>query len=86
MDEFPSYEPVLSSRATAFLVALPKRQQTRLIALLERLAHNPFQVGDYSIPDGNQRTIEFLRIGNYVVGFWADHATKEFRIVTVEQT
>ena len=35
------YEPVLSSKAAAFLVALSKSRQRKLIGLLDQLADNP---------------------------------------------
>jgi len=51
MPERKSLEPVLSSQAVAFLVALPKARQRKLIGLISQLAENPSQIGDYSEPD-----------------------------------
>jgi hypothetical protein len=45
------YEPVLSSKAAAFLVSLTKARQRKLIGLLYQLAENPSQIGDYFEPD-----------------------------------
>jgi len=45
------YEPVLSSKAAAFLVSLTKAPQRKLIGLLYQLAENPSQIGDYFEPD-----------------------------------
>ena len=85
MSEFPHYEPVLSSQATAFLVAQTRQQQQRLVMLLHQLANNPFQPGDYSVPDDTGREVNFLLVGEYLIGFWADHAVKEFRIVEINK-
>jgi hypothetical protein len=80
-----AYEPVLSSKATAFVVGLAKIRQRRLLLLLEKLASNPHQLGDYSEPDQSGRAIQFILIGEFVIGFWADHPVKEFRIVDIEE-
>ncbi len=45
MADSHSYEPVLSSKAAAFLVSLSKARQRKLIALLYQLADNPSQKG-----------------------------------------
>jgi hypothetical protein len=79
------YEPVLSSRATAFIIGLSRSRQRRLIELLFRLAKNPYQIGDYSEKDETGRDIHFLMVGDSVIGFWADHAVKEFRIVDIDE-
>jgi hypothetical protein len=41
-----SFEPVLSGKASAFFLSLPKRKQRRLFDLLSRLATYPSQPGD----------------------------------------
>ena len=79
------YEPVLSSSATAFLVAQSKARQRRLIALLFQLSENPNQIGDYSEPDATGREVQFIRIREQLIAFWADHAVKELRIVDIEE-
>ena len=80
-----AYEPVLSRKAAAYLIALPKVRQRRLIELVEKLAGTPHQVGDYSEQDEQGRAVHFMLIGDLVVSFWADHSEKEFRIVDVEE-
>lgn len=80
-----AYEPVLSSKATAFFLGRSRSRQRRLILLLEKLADNPHQVGDYSEPDQSGRAIQFILVGDFVIGFWADHPVKEFRIVDIEE-
>lgn len=79
------YEPVLSSKAAAFLGALSKVRQRRLIVLLSQLAKNPSQIGDYSEPEETGRLVQFILIRDLLIAFWADHAAQELRIVDVEE-
>ncbi len=80
-----AYEPVLSSKAAAFLVGLPKRRQRALVELLFQLANDPFQIGDYAENEGTGREVRFILVGDFVIAFWADHPVKELRIVDVEE-
>ena len=79
------YEPVLSSRAAAFLIALPKTRQRKLIGLLHQLADSPCQIGDYSEPDETGREVQFILVRDLLIAFWADHPVKELRIVDIEE-
>jgi hypothetical protein len=80
-----SYEPVLSSRAAAFLVSLSKGRQRKLIGLLYQLAENPSQIGDYSEPDETGRDVQFILVQDRLIAYWADHAVRELRIVDIEE-
>lgn len=80
-----SFEPVLSGKATAYLVALSKPKQRKLITLIFRLSEHPTQLGDYALSDDTGRDVQFLMIGDIVIGFWPDHATKELRITEIEE-
>jgi hypothetical protein len=79
-----SYEPVLSSRAAAFLVSLSRARQRKLIWLLYKLAESPSQIGDYSEPDETGREVQFILVRDLLIAFWADHAVREMRIVMIE--
>ncbi len=79
------YEPVLSSKSTAFLVALSKTRQRKLIGLLYQLADNPSQIGDFSEPDETGREVQFLLVRDLLIAFWAVHAVRELRIVDMEE-
>lgn len=79
------YEPVLSAKATSFLVSLSNRRQKMLIQLLRQLACQPGQLGDYSERDDTGRDVQFILAGDLVIAFWADHPAREFRIVDVEE-
>lgn len=79
------YEPVLSSKAAAFLISLTKVRQRKLIGLLYQLAENPSQIGDYFEPDETGREVQFILIRDQLIAFWADHAVGELRIVEIEE-
>jgi hypothetical protein len=79
------YEPVLSSKAAAFLVALSKARQRKLIGLLDQLADHPSQIGDYFEPDESGREVQFILVRDLLIAFWADHAVRELRIVDIEE-
>ncbi len=80
-----AYEPVLSSKAADFLIALSKTRQKKLIALLYQLSGNPAQIGDYSEPDDSGRDVQFILIRDLLIAYWADHPVKELRIVDIEE-
>ena len=80
-----AYEPVLSSKSATFLVALSKVRQRKLIGLLYNLAGNPSQIGDFSEQDDTGREIQFIRVRDLLIAFWADHAVRELRIVEIEE-
>jgi len=79
-----NYEPVLSSKALATLLGLSKKKQRELSGILFQLATVPSQQGDYPLPDESGRIIQYIMIGSYVVGFWADHPVSELRIVEID--
>ena len=79
------YEAVLSSKATAFLLGLPKARQRQVMVLLERLAATPNHPGDYSECDHTGRAVQFLLIGDFVISYWPDHAVRELRIVEIDE-
>ena len=78
------YEPVLSSKALVTLLGLPKKKQQELSGILFQLASFPSQQGDYPLPDESGREIQYILVGNYVIGFWPDHSTSELRIVEID--
>lgn len=80
-----AFEPVLSGRATAFLVSLSKPKQRKVIGLIHRLSEHPEQLGDYASTDDAGRDVQFLIVGDLVVGFWPDHAVKELRITEIDE-
>ncbi len=85
MAERHSYEPVLSSKAAAFLIGLSKARQRKLIGLLYQLTDSPSQIGDYSESDETGREVQFILVRDLLIAFWADHAVRELRIVEIEE-
>jgi hypothetical protein len=85
MPERRAYEPVLSSKAAAFLIGLSKARQRKLIGLLYQLADSPSQIGDYSEPDETGRDVQFILVRDLLIAFWPDHAVREMRIVDIEE-
>jgi len=77
------YEPVLSGKASAWLVGQSRNAQRKVIALLFQLAEVPSQLGDYSSRDDSGRNIQHMLVGDWHISFWADDAAKEFRIVEI---
>jgi hypothetical protein len=85
MPEHPpnSYEAVLSSGASAFLVEQPKQVQRLLLSLIERLANQSAHFGDYSFADSTGRALQVTRVGRFSFTYWADDPVKELRIVEI---
>ena len=66
------------------LLGLPKKKQKELSDILFQLASFPSQQGDYSLPEGSGREVQYILVGNYVIGFWPDHSVSELRIVEID--
>lgn len=79
------FEPVLSSKALAFMLALRKRRQRQLSDLLYRLADYPHQPGDYESTDDAGRKIQHLRTAHLVISFWSDDSSRELRITEIDE-
>jgi hypothetical protein len=79
------YDPVLSGAATTSLLALPKARQRVVGRLLFRLAETPAQPGDYSTTDESGRSVQHILVGEFHLSYWADHATRELRIVEIDE-
>lgn len=80
-----AYEPVLSGKASSFLLKLTKRKQRKLVDLLYRLADYPGQPGDYESVDEDGRKIQHLGAGPLVISFWPDHKVRELRITEIDE-
>ena len=85
MADKTDYESVLSARASAFLIAQPKRRQRQIIDLASRLAAKPFQLGDYATTNEDGRELQHLDLGVWVFSYWVDHAVRELRITEIDE-
>ncbi|HUG10960.1 MAG TPA: hypothetical protein VMM36_08095 [Opitutaceae bacterium] len=77
------YHSHLSLEAVAFVVALPKKGQRRVLSLADRVAKKPFAIGDFRTVDVAGRTIENILLEDYLFSFWVDHASCEVRIFEI---
>jgi hypothetical protein len=80
-----SYEPVLSGKASSFLVGLSKVKQRSVIMLAHQLAEHPGQLGDYVTEDETGRKVQHLLVGDWHFSFWPDHAIRELRITEINE-
>ncbi|HEY3756776.1 MAG TPA: hypothetical protein VGL42_11560 [Opitutaceae bacterium] len=85
MPELPHYESHLSHETVAFVVALPKRKQRKLLDLADQIARQPNSIGDYRTSDSAGRTIEHLLLEGFLFSYWTDHASRELRITEIVQ-
>jgi hypothetical protein len=85
MPKSAGYEPVLSSRASSFLIGLSKPKQKQVLRLLFQLAEHPGQLGDYATRDDDGREIQHLMVGDWHFSYWADHAVRELRISEIDE-
>ncbi|MGD1030985.1 MAG: hypothetical protein ABSA05_07575 [Opitutaceae bacterium] len=80
-----AFDPVLSGKASAVLVGLPKAKQRIVADLAFRLAEHPSQLGDYSTRESAGREIQHINLGDWHFSFWADHAARELRITEITE-
>ncbi|MBI2510401.1 MAG: hypothetical protein HYV96_00350 [Opitutae bacterium] len=80
-----SYDPVLSSKASSFLIGLSRSKQRQVLRLLFQLSEFPSQLGDYSTRETDGREIQHLMVGDWHISFWADHAVRELRITELDE-
>ena len=79
------YEPVLSGKASSFLVGLSRSKQKQVLRLLFQLAEHPGQLGDYAMREEDGREIQHLMVGDWHFSFWADHAVRELRVTEIDE-
>jgi|GEM_PF-688572 len=67
------------------VLTLPRRDRDRLLRAFEELADNPFRQPDFELPRPGLQTLQKSRFGQWLVGWWADHAVREVRILGFER-
>jgi hypothetical protein len=75
---------VLNESSVTFLLGCRATDRLKLLHLLELLTENPYQQGDFQARDAVGRPVELKFAGNFLITFWADHGTKELRILRIE--
>ena len=79
-----SYALVLHEEAARRLVGATRVEQSHVGKILDELKHSPFRKGDLQEQDAPGRENEIVVVGDWLVTFWADHATREIRVVRLE--
>lgn len=78
-----AYEPVLSAKAWEFLCSLSRKRQQKVIRLISLLAEQPTQLGDYRTTDSSGRFLENIRLGGFLITYWADGPVNELRVLDI---
>ncbi len=76
---------LLTGEVFRYLLTLRAAERQRLDEVFQLLADNPFLSGDYQEHDAEDRRLEVLLKGRFLLTFWTDHAVKEVRVVRVER-
>lgn len=63
--------------------SLPRATQVKLGRLIRKLTEDPFVRGEFQDHDELGRPLEGVIMGEVAVFFWADHAVKEVKIVSL---
>ena len=68
------------------MTSMPKSHaQKRLIMnFIQDLAHDPFHIGHYIDHDNLGRSNEVKIIGRFAVTYWADHASREVKVLNIQ--
>ena len=62
-----------------------RSEQRRMAVVLEQMKAAPMRRGDLQERDAQGRENEILVVGDWVVTYWPDHATREIRVVRLER-
>ena len=68
------YRLILDIDVVHFVFARRPAERRLLIRVFEALAADPYRYGDFQERDAEQRLTEVLRVGKYLITYWADHA------------
>ena len=60
-------------------------QRRQISTFIDGLGSNPDTTGDYTGKDDTDRIIEIKVVGQFAITFWADHATKEIKVVDIRR-
>ena len=80
-----AYELVLSESAAMVFATAARSEQRRVAAVMEQMKVAPMRRGDLQERDAQGRDNEILVVGDWVVTYWPDHATREIRVVRLER-
>lgn len=80
------YTAVIHFQVAEQLLDVAGLQRSRLLAFLDSLERDPWQTGDYSEPDADDRINQIRIVGRWAVTYWPDHAIREIRVVRLERS
>jgi hypothetical protein len=79
-----AYEIILHEEVVEILASLRRPAQRSLLRMFDDLRKKPFRRGDFQESDADGRVNEVLLVDDWLVTFWTDHATREMRVVRLE--
>ena len=79
-----SRQLVLNERSVHFLLAIKAGHRQKLISVLEALAAEPLQKGDFEGKDDTGRSIQIKVAGLFLISFWPDTCVRELRSINIE--
>ena len=74
------YKVFIEQSVIEAMQSLREGKRTQIKAFLLSLAIDPFDEGDYAEQDPHGRSVHSKVIGDYSIGFYADHAVKEVKV------
>lgn len=80
-----AYGLVLSEAAAMRFATAARSEQRQLVMVLDQVKGTPFKGGDLQESDSQGRTNEILVVNEWIVTYWADHASREMRVVRLER-
>lgn len=78
------YEIILRRSVAERAFTLDRSRRRCFEAWLDRISHDPFEAGDFDDTDATGRGHQVKRVDELLVTYWADHASREVRIVGLD--
>lgn len=79
------YGYALGEEAVHAFTSQSARTREELLRILDGLALNPFEQGDYREQGRSGRNFQVKLFGDLLVTWWVDHASREVRVVRLER-
>ncbi len=78
------YDFILSGNATRAFLNCIASDRRKAIQYFDYLADNPTQEGDFQERGESGRSYEVKIFEDFIITYWADHSSKELRIILFE--
>jgi hypothetical protein len=76
---------VLNETSVHFLLSLQSHDRQKLLKVLEILADEPMQKGNFETKDATGRVIQIKAAGRFLISYWPDALIKELRVINIER-